>query len=212
MGAVPHGRCVESPDALSLGKAWRHNASELEITSSGRAIGRRLPGRPMARPDERPIGAAQADGAYDGEAVYRAIAEGAPDAEVIIPASATAVMSATADRAPTQHDRYIQVVAERGRRAWSAGLAAGGPLRTSLPGRGGDVLVQASDRAQPARRESACPEGRDRRWLESHERHDQHSTCRFSARSLGHQCSRAEPVSTPSYAPKSNQLSFWIYA
>ena len=37
------------------------------------------------------IGAVLADGAYDGEPVYRAIAKRAPDAEVIIPPRAAAV-------------------------------------------------------------------------------------------------------------------------
>ena len=73
----------------------------------------------------RPIGAVLADGAYDGEPVYRAIAERAPDAEVIIPPRATAVTSDTADTAPTQRDRHIQIIKERGRLGWQRAVHYG---------------------------------------------------------------------------------------
>lgn len=66
-----------------------------------------------------------ADGAYDGEPVYRAIAERAPAAEVIIPPRATAVVSGAAETAPSQRDRHIQVIAERGRRCWQRAVQYG---------------------------------------------------------------------------------------
>ncbi|MGQ9371279.1 IS5 family transposase [Azospirillum sp. ST 5-10] len=63
----------------------------------------------------RPIGAVIADGAYDGEPVYRAVADRAPEAEVIIPPRATAVPSDTAETDPTRRDRHIRMIKERGR-------------------------------------------------------------------------------------------------
>jgi transposase len=66
----------------------------------------------------RPIGTGLADGAYDGEPVYRAVAVHSPAAEVIIPPRSTAVPSDTAGSAPSQRDRHIQRIVERGRRGW----------------------------------------------------------------------------------------------
>jgi hypothetical protein len=39
-------------------------------------------------------------------------------AAVIVPPRATAVPSETANAAPTQRDRHLQQIAERGRMAW----------------------------------------------------------------------------------------------
>ena len=59
-----------------------------------------------------------ADGAYDGDPVYRSVVVHTPDAAVIIPPRSTAVPSATADTDPTQRDRHIQLIEERGRLGW----------------------------------------------------------------------------------------------
>lgn len=59
-----------------------------------------------------------ADGAYGGEPVYRAVTAHSPEAEVIIPPRAVAVPSDTAECAPTQRDRHIQMITERGRLGW----------------------------------------------------------------------------------------------
>ena len=72
-----------------------------------------------------PIGTVLADGAYDGEPVYRAIAERAADAEVIIPPRSTAVVSDSAETAPTQRDQHIQTIAERGRLGWQRAVGYG---------------------------------------------------------------------------------------
>src|SRR3954468_3461936 len=58
------------------------------------------------------------DGAYDKDGVYASVAARHPAAEVIVPSRATAVPSATAESAPTQRDRHLQHIAERGRMAW----------------------------------------------------------------------------------------------
>lgn len=65
-----------------------------------------------------PIGTLLADGAYDGEPVYRAVAVHSPEAEVIIPPRSTAVASSTTEGARTQRDRHIGLIAERGRLGW----------------------------------------------------------------------------------------------
>jgi hypothetical protein len=58
------------------------------------------------------------DGAYDQEGVYASVAERHPEAAIIVPPRATAVPSQTAESAPTQRDRHLQLIAERGRMGW----------------------------------------------------------------------------------------------
>lgn len=62
-----------------------------------------------------PISAVLADGAYDGEPIYCSITDRHPDAAVIIPPCCTAVPGQTAETTPTQRDRHIQRIAEKGR-------------------------------------------------------------------------------------------------
>lgn len=78
-----------------------------------------------------PIGTVLADGAYDGEPVYRAVAAHSPAAEVIIPPRSSAVPSDTAGSAPTQRDRHIHLINERGRLGWQRAVHYG---RRSLGG------------------------------------------------------------------------------
>jgi transposase len=61
------------------------------------------------------IASMTADGAYDGEAVYDAVAERHPRATVIIPPRATSVADETR---PTQRDRHLAMIDEHGRMAW----------------------------------------------------------------------------------------------
>src|SRR5208337_2650378 len=65
-----------------------------------------------------PIASFTADGAYDQDGVYGEIAERHPDAAVIAPPRSSAVPSKTAETAPTQRDRHLQLIAERGRMGW----------------------------------------------------------------------------------------------
>jgi hypothetical protein len=58
------------------------------------------------------------DGGYDRTNVYTALDERHPDAKVIVPPRADAVLSATADTEPTQRDCHIQAIAGKGRMAW----------------------------------------------------------------------------------------------
>ncbi|MGE0853100.1 MAG: IS5 family transposase [Hyphomicrobiaceae bacterium] len=65
-----------------------------------------------------PVASFTGDGAYDQDAVYAAVAERHPDAAVIVPPRTTAVPSGEAEVAPTQRDRHLQCIAEKGRMAW----------------------------------------------------------------------------------------------
>jgi hypothetical protein len=65
-----------------------------------------------------PIASFTADGAYDQNRVYEAVAERHPDVAVIVPPRSTATLSASAGTAPTRRDQHIQEIAERGRMGW----------------------------------------------------------------------------------------------
>jgi transposase len=95
--------------------------SELTTTEDGDAsqVG------PLLDQISGPIASVTADGAYDGEPVYRTIAERAPAAAVIIPPRSTAVPSNTAETAPTQRDRHLQMIQEHGRLGWQKAVHYG---------------------------------------------------------------------------------------
>ena len=65
-----------------------------------------------------PLASVTGDGAYDQEGVYAGIAERHPEAAVIVPPRTTAVMSKAAGTDPTQRDRHLQCMAEKGRMGW----------------------------------------------------------------------------------------------
>jgi Transposase DDE domain len=65
-----------------------------------------------------PLASFTGDGAYDQDSLYRTVIDRDPDAAVIVPPRATAVPSATAETAPTQRDRHLQGIAEKGRIGW----------------------------------------------------------------------------------------------
>ena len=139
-------------------------ASELTTTEDGDAsqVG------PLLDQISGPIASVTADGAYDGDPVYRTIAERDPAAAVIIPPRSTAVPSNTAETAPTQRDRHLQMIQERG----SARLAEGGQLWPAVLGRGGDDALQDPDWSPPPRPDSANTKDRSRGWLQGHQHHD----------------------------------------
>jgi len=65
-----------------------------------------------------PLASFTGDGAYDQDGVYTSVGERSPKVDVIVPPRATAVPSRTAASAPTQRDRHLQLIAERGRMGW----------------------------------------------------------------------------------------------
>jgi hypothetical protein len=66
----------------------------------------------------RPVVSFTGDGAFDRDDVYGEVAGRHPDAAVIVPPRSSAVLSETAETAPTQRDRHLQLIAERGRMGW----------------------------------------------------------------------------------------------
>src|SRR5918993_566132 len=73
---------------------------------------------PLLDQVEGPVASFTGDGAYDQDGVYASVAARHPAAEVIVPPRATAVPSQTAESAPTQRDRHLQLIAEKGRMEW----------------------------------------------------------------------------------------------
>jgi Transposase DDE domain len=67
---------------------------------------------------EGPVASFTADGAFDRDDVHGEVAARHPDAAVIVPPRSGAVPSDTAETAPTQRDRHLAVIAERGRLGW----------------------------------------------------------------------------------------------
>src|SRR3954463_6519901 len=58
------------------------------------------------------------DGAYDHDDVYAEVAARHPAAAVVVPPRANAVPSEAAETTPTQRDRHLRCIAERGRMGW----------------------------------------------------------------------------------------------
>ena len=69
---------------------------------------------------EGEIASVTADGAYDGEPSYQAVAARQldPPADVVIPPRSSAVPSTTGDDGRSQRDRHIQLLQEKGRMGW----------------------------------------------------------------------------------------------
>jgi hypothetical protein len=65
-----------------------------------------------------PIASFTADGAYDQNRVYQAVADRHPDAAVIVPPRSTAALSASYETAPTRRDQHVQEIAGHGRMGW----------------------------------------------------------------------------------------------
>ncbi|QRM35675.1 IS5 family transposase [Microvirga sp. VF16] len=58
------------------------------------------------------------DGAYDQEGIYSTVTQRHPEADLIVPPRATAVLSDDVESTPTQRDRHLQSIAEHGRIGW----------------------------------------------------------------------------------------------
>ena len=65
-----------------------------------------------------PIASFTADGGYDQDQVTEAVANRHPDAAVVVPPRAGAIASASVETAPTQRDRHLRMIGERGRMVW----------------------------------------------------------------------------------------------
>ena len=73
---------------------------------------------PLLDQVDGPVASFTGDGAYDREDVYGAVAERHPDAAVVVPPRRTRCRARAAETAPTQRDRHLQLIAERGRMGW----------------------------------------------------------------------------------------------
>jgi hypothetical protein len=73
------------------------------------------------------IASVTADGAYDGEPVYQAIArhQSDPVPDVIIPPRASAVPSRQSAEVQSQRDHHIRIITENGRMAWQKATGYG---------------------------------------------------------------------------------------
>jgi len=98
-------------------------ASELTTNNEGDAsqVG------PLLEQIPGPIASVTADGAYNGEPVYQAVAERQPDppVAVIIPPRSTAVPSPDAGTTPSQRDQHIQMIGDKGRLGWQKAVGYG---------------------------------------------------------------------------------------
>ena len=73
---------------------------------------------PLLDQVDGPVASLTADGAFDRDDVYAGVSARHPDAVVVIPPRSSAVPSDTAETAPTQRDRHLRCIAERGRMGW----------------------------------------------------------------------------------------------
>jgi transposase len=111
---------------------------------------------------EGEIASVMADGAYDGEPVYRAIAARQPQAppSIVVPPRRSAVLSPQADTDPSQRDAHIRLIQEQGRSMWRKAAEYGKrSLVETAIGR-----YKALDRAAAARPHSGEPAGRGCAW------------------------------------------------
>src|SRR5438445_323176 len=107
-------------------RAWDHCVHRL-IQDTGRIVAAALTTNdvddgshvgPLLDQIDSPIASFTADGAYDQDGVYSAVAARHPEAAVIVPPRSNAVPSETADTTPTPRDRHLQAIAEHGRMSW----------------------------------------------------------------------------------------------
>jgi hypothetical protein len=123
----------------------------VELTTSDADDGSRV--GPLLDQVEGGVASFTGDGAYDREDVYGAVAERHPAAAVVVPPRRGAVPSEAAATAPTQRDRHLRLIAERGRMGWQK---ASGYNRRALAESAisrykrviGDALRSRTDRRQ----------------------------------------------------------------
>jgi hypothetical protein len=126
------GQWLEAKHGVKSRRTWRklHLAVDAE---SGMIVARTLTDQdaddpsqvaPLLDQIDGEIAKVTADGAYDGAPIYETIAAHGTDIEVVIPPRSTAVPSGEVDP-PTQRDRHLAMIAERGRLAWQAATGYG---------------------------------------------------------------------------------------
>jgi hypothetical protein len=120
------GEWLEEKHGTKRRRAWRvlHLATDADtgriVTSvltdkdadDGSQVG------PLLERIEGAVASLTGDGAYDRNDVYAEVAVRHPAAAVVVPPRANAVPSDTAETAPTQRDRHLRCIAQRGRLGW----------------------------------------------------------------------------------------------
>jgi hypothetical protein len=96
-----------------------------ELTSN--EVGDPSMGKPLLDQIPGALASVTADGAYDGEPVYRTSAARQPDSPpaVILPPRATAVPRPAPGAAPSRRHQHIQTIPEKGRRGWQRAVGYG---------------------------------------------------------------------------------------
>src|SRR5688572_19614616 len=121
-------------------RAWRklHLGVDAETgtivasTLTGKEVDDAAELSPLLDQVDGPVGAVIADAAFNQDRVYDTVAERHPEAAVVVPPRSTAVPSASAATDPTQRDRHLQIIAERGRMGWQN--ASGYSARAGVEG------------------------------------------------------------------------------
>ena len=95
------------------------------LTDNGADDAREVPG--LLEQVDGKIASFIADGAYDGDPVYQAVAcqQHDPPADVVIPPRASAVPCMNAINRQSQRDRHIRLIAEKGRMGWQKATGYG---------------------------------------------------------------------------------------
>ncbi|MBV1796714.1 IS5 family transposase [Siccirubricoccus sp. G192] len=107
-------------------RAWRvlHLATDAD---TGRIVASALTDRdaddgsqvgPLLDQVDGSVASFTGNGAYDRDDVYTEVTARHPDAVVVTPPRSSAVPSDTAETDPTQRDRHLRCIAERGRMGW----------------------------------------------------------------------------------------------
>ena len=94
----------------------RGNSDSSKLTTNDADDGSQV--GPLLDQVDGPIASFTADGAFGRDDVHAEVAARHPEADVIVPPRSSAVPSEIAETAPTQRDRHLQVIAERGRMGW----------------------------------------------------------------------------------------------
>lgn len=126
------GQWLEAKHGAKSRRKWRKLHLAVDA-ASGMIVARTLTDQDTDDPSQvrpllvqigGPIGRVMADGAYDGAPTYRTIAAHGEDIEVVIPPRATAVAGDEPDP-PTQRDRHLAMITDKGRLAWQAATGYG---------------------------------------------------------------------------------------